>query len=230
MVNASLRRRGDEQLGRFLLMLDRRLTTYHHLRRGLRELGISERTFYRWKNKKVVPRVSALRRHCLNIGFDTQYVLLGIPHETGEKHRTLPIYQTQYREARSLFECAQAFVRIATESYLVLLRKYPKTTFSLCSDPLPRAKLVLEIEILLRFELEIGPTEDGFVDFKFNRLDCGVPRMMSGGRCDEGTLHGVLQQLRENIRARQKEIDDNPLVQLQKLEGAYLDKHNGRYD
>ena len=112
-------RLGEDRRGRFLLLFERWLRKFHTLQHGLDRVRMQRRVYYRWKKGQVVPRESALKRYCQAAGFDEQYVLTGIPGKAGS-HLTISHYQEQHAQASTAFARTQAYVRIATESLLIM--------------------------------------------------------------------------------------------------------------
>lgn len=221
---------GHARRDRFLLEFDRWQRKFHTLRHALRQAGLQPTVYHRWRRREVIPRESALRRVCVNTGFDVDYVLTGIPGKVGHNRLTLGFYQQRHAEAKTQHERDCAYRRIVAESLNVLAREYPKMHAELITEPEPVAILTHHVDTLLKFEVRVVPEAPGLVGFEVNRTWGGAPTMVAFGPCNEGSLLLVLRFMRENIRKHHKTMRDNDiLTPLLRKEGIFTAKHNARY-
>ena len=162
---------GLARRGRFLLQFDDWRRKFRTLGRAMAQAGLQRCVYYSWKTGKRVPQEAALRRVCERIGIDSQYVLTGIPGKVGDNHLTLCFYQQQHKEAKTALQRSRAFVRIATESFMVLLTEFPTMVLDgIGLHPEPIAILKLEFNPLLGFEISIQQDGDVHVGFEVSVL------------------------------------------------------------
>ena len=61
---------GQARRSRFFLQFERWRHKFRTLRHALAQCGMPLRVYYRWKNGRVIPKETALRRYCLSTGID----------------------------------------------------------------------------------------------------------------------------------------------------------------
>ena len=132
---------------------------------------MSRFVYYRWRKGQVIPRVTVLRRLCLQTGIDIQYVLTGIPFRDEKCQLSLRYYQEQSQHAKTLEDRLHAFYQIAAQSYAELVTEFPKCEALLSAQPFPSAKVVNKVDELLRFEIAIIPKDDHTVYFELYRFE-----------------------------------------------------------
>lgn len=222
---------GHARRSRFLLQFEKWRRQFPTLQHALQRCGMRREVYYRWRNGTVIPKETVLRRYCLLTGIDILYVMTGIAGKVGNNQLTLSYYQTQYQEAKTRHERDCAFLRLVTETSLILLEEFPTISAEIATTQESVAVLTYwVVDSIFKFEVSILPLQDGQVGFELYWVEGGNPVLACEGCCDEGSLLTVRLYMREKSREyRKKWQQGDVLTAYLKKEHAFVAKHNARY-